>query len=92
MGEVLQDKACGSKVRTANNVEHLDDIGVVELTQNLILPLNFGGFDGEEHFDDHALFGLDAAAFKNMRVATAADLVREGIVLQLSPWQLDSIV
>ena len=66
MLEVLEDKGGSAKTWAFDDVVYSDDVGVFERTGDMVLPFDFGGFDGEEDFDGNFLFGLGVSSFEDM--------------------------
>ena len=84
MGEVLSDQAGRSEVAALDDVEHLDDVGMVEAAEEVELPLDFGGFDGEEHLDCYFFLVLLVPALEDVGVPSPSYFVGNYILLCLS--------
>jgi hypothetical protein len=81
---MFQHVAGGPEIGALDDIEYLDDIGVVELFEDVVLSLDFGGFDGHQHFDDYFLLGFYVSALEDVGVLAPADLVGDGIVLEFA--------
>lgn len=44
--EVLEDEAGSFEVAALDDIEHFDDVGVVEGLQEMVLSFDFNGLDG----------------------------------------------
>lgn len=84
MREVLGDQAGSPEVAALNNVEHLDDVGVAEAAEEVKLPLDFAGLDGEQHLDCYFFLVLLVPALKDVRVPSPSYLVGDSVLLCLS--------
>ena len=84
MLKVLQDQTCSSQMRTFDNIQKFNHIGVVELFQDMILSLNLWWFDWYEHLDNNFFLCFYVSALEDVRIPAAAKLVRDCIVFQLA--------
>jgi hypothetical protein len=57
---------------------------MVDLLEDLVLPLDLAGFDGQQHLDRNLLFGFYIPSLENVGILSATYLVRNGIVLQFA--------
>lgn len=92
VGEVFEDEAGGAEMRATDNVDCPDDVGMAQLFHNLVFSLDLGRLDGQQYFHDDILLGFEVAPLEYVRVATAADLVGDGVVFHIAPGQLDRVV
>lgn len=73
-------------MRTLDNIDQLDDVGMFQCFQEMVLALDFDGFDRHQHFDGYLLVIFDVAALEDMGVATSSDFVRDCVLLKFSVW------
>ena len=84
MGEVLGDQAGRPEVAALDDVEHLDDVGMVEAAEEVELPLDFGGLDGEEHLNCYFFLVLLVPALEDVGVPPPSYFVGDCVLLCLS--------
>ena len=82
--KVLQDETSGFEVRTLDDIHNFDNIGMIELFEYVIFPLDLAGIDGQEHLNRHFFLSFYVFSLKDVRIAPSTYLMRDGIIVQLA--------
>lgn len=75
MLEVLQDETGGFQVRAFDNIHNLDNILMIELSMDVILPLDLAGIDGQEYLNRHFFLSFYVFSLENVRIPPSTYLV-----------------
>lgn len=84
MLERLKDQTSSFEMRALDNIQHLDDVRVVKLFQNMIFSFDLGWLDRKQHLYHYLFFGCYVSPLEYVCVLSSAHLMRDCIVLQLS--------
>ena len=84
MLEGLEDQASSPEVRALDNIQHLDDTGVVKLFQNMIFSFDLGRLDRKQHLNHYLFLSCYVSPLEDVCVLSSAHLMRDRIVLLLS--------
>ena len=83
VGEIVEDKAGGAEVGALDDVPQLDNVGVVELAQEMVLPPDLVLADGQQHLDGDALVSALVGALEDVGVLAPADFTMHHVVIHL---------
>ena len=84
---MLEDEAGSLEVTALDDIEHFDDVGVVEGFQEMVLSFDFDGLDRQQHLDGDFLFVFLVSTLEDVGVFASSNLMGDGVLFQLSAFK-----